>query len=137
MTFKIIDKKTGKEPTDRVITNIAKKQGLIAIRIDQFAIMEDGQIILLDDCGKAAYLDMNRFEVRWDNGWIPCSERLPEDEQEILFSTKTGRTHSGKYHDDGSANQWYSHRDKARAWNNVVNAWKPLPEPYREDGDTE
>ena len=137
MTFKIIDKKTGKEPTDRVITNIAKKQGLIAIRIDQFAIMEDGQIILLDDCGKAAYLDMNRFEVRWDNGWIPCSERLPEDEQEILFSTKTGRTHSGKYHDDGSANQWYSHRDKARAWNNVVNAWKPLPEPYREDGETE
>ena len=137
MTFQIIDKKTGKEPTDRVITNIAKKQGLIAIRIDQFAIMEDGQIILLDDCGKAAYLDMNRFEVRWDNGWIPCSERLPEDEQEILFSTKTGRTHSGKYHDDGSANQWYSHRDKARAWNNVVNAWKPLPEPYREDGETE
>ena len=135
MTFKIIDKKTGKEPTDRVITNIAKKQGLIAIRIDQFAIMEDGQIILLDDCGRAAYLDMNRFEVRWDNGWIPCSERLPEDEQEILFSTKTGRTHSGKYHDDGSANQWYSHRDKARAWNNVVNAWKPLPEPYREDGE--
>jgi hypothetical protein len=63
--------------------------------------------------------------------WIPVSERLPEDEQEILFSTKTGRVHSGKYHDDDSANQWYSHRDKCRAWNNVVNAWMPLPEPYQ------
>ena len=63
--------------------------------------------------------------------WIPVSERLPEDEQEILFSTKTGRVHSGKYHDDDSANQWYSHRDKCRAWNNVVSAWMPLPEPYK------
>lgn len=24
--------------------------------------------------------------------WIPISERLPEDEQEILFSTKTGKS---------------------------------------------
>ena len=63
--------------------------------------------------------------------WIPVSERLPEDEQEILFSTKTGRVHSGKYHDDDSANQWYSHRDKCRAWNNVVSAWMPLPQPYK------
>lgn len=62
--------------------------------------------------------------------WIPVSERLPEDEQEILFSTKTGRVYSGKYHNDDSANQWYSHRDKCRAWNNVVTAWMPLPKPY-------
>jgi len=63
--------------------------------------------------------------------WIPCSERLPEDEQEIIFSTKTGRVHSGRYHDDNSANQWYSHLDRCRAWNNVVDAWMPLPEPYK------
>ena len=63
-------------------------------------------------------------------GWIPVSEGFPEDEQEILFSTKTGRVHSGKYHDDDSANQWYSHKDKCRAWNNVVTAWMPLPQPY-------
>lgn len=62
--------------------------------------------------------------------WIPVSEKLPEDEQEILFSTKTGRVYSGKYHDDGSVNQWYSHKDKCRAWNNVVNAWMPLPAPF-------
>lgn len=66
--------------------------------------------------------------------WIPCEERLPEDEQEILFSTKTGRVHSGRYHDDNSANQWYSHRDRGRAWNNVVIAWMPLPKPYKGEG---
>ena len=66
--------------------------------------------------------------------WIPVSEQLPEDEQEVLFSTKTGRVHLGRYYNDNSANQWYSSLDKMRAWNNVVNAWMPLPEPYK-DGE--
>lgn len=126
MTFQIIDKKTGKEPTDRVITNIAKKQGLIAIRIDQFAIMEDGQIILLDDCGRAAYLDMNRFEVRWDNGWIPCSESLPEKDGCYLVTT-TGTNNDIidiAYYTEGI---WH----KASR----IKAWMPLPKPYREDGE--
>lgn len=80
-----------------------------------------------DFYGIMQYID----EVPNEERWIPVSERLPEDEQEILFSTKTGRVHSGKYHDDDSANRWYSHRDKCRAWNNVVSAWMPLPEPYK------
>ena len=66
-------------------------------------------------------------------GWIPCSERLPEDEQPILFSTTTGRVHQGRFHRDNSVNRWYSSLDKMRAYNNVVNAWMPLPEPYKED----
>ena len=66
--------------------------------------------------------------------WIPCSERLPEDEQPILFSTTTGRVHQGRFHRDNSVNRWYSSLDKMRAYNNVVNAWMPLPEPYKEDG---
>ena len=63
--------------------------------------------------------------------WIPCSERLPEDEQPILFSTTTGRVHQGRFHRDNSVNRWYSSLDKMRAYNNVVNAWMPLPEPYK------
>ena len=78
---------------------------------------------------------MDLPSVEQEPKWIPISERLPEDEQEILFSTKTGRVHSGKYHDDDSANQWYSHRDKCRAWNNVVSAWMPLPEPYKTESE--
>ena len=74
-------------------------------------------------------------EIKNEQRWIPVSEQLPEDEQEVLFSTKTGRVHQGKYHNDNSANQWYSSLDKMRAWNNVVNAWMPLPEPYKKDGD--
>lgn len=73
-----------------------------------------------------------RLNARPQGEWIPVSERLPEDGQEILFSTKTGRVHSGKYHDDDSDNQWYSFKDQYRAWNNVVIAWQPLLEPYKE-----
>ena len=148
MTFKIIDKKTGKEPTDRVITNIAKKQGLIAIRIDQFAIMEDGQIILLDDCGKAAYLDMNRFEVRWDNGWIPCSERLPQKSEYgkvlVTYIPSGGTLWTtviiAHYSDlMGIAKPCFHIGEVGKKdFQNItdsVTAWQPLPKPYRKDGE--
>lgn len=98
----------------------------------------DNLIGMVEDNHKSDYdmaLQMAIQALEQEPKWISVSERLPEDEQEILFSTKTGRTHSGKYHDDDSANQWYSHRDKARAWNNVVNAWMPLPEPYKAESE--
>lgn len=61
--IRIIDRKTGKEPTARVINNIAKKNGLMEMDIDQFAVCEDGSIILLDDCGNIAYCDSRRFKA--------------------------------------------------------------------------
>ena len=63
--------------------------------------------------------------------WIPVSERLPEDSELVLFSTKTDRVFEGRYFADNTDRQWYSFRDEAFAWNNVVTAWMPLPEPYK------
>ena len=63
MTFKVIDIKTGKEPTSRVIDNIAKKGGLMWMDIDQFFVGEDGSIILVDDCGNSTYCDTTRFKA--------------------------------------------------------------------------
>ena len=63
MTFKIIDTKTGKEPTDRVIYNMAKKGNLMTMDIDQFFVGEDGAIVLADDCGNITYCDTKRFKV--------------------------------------------------------------------------
>ena len=68
--------------------------------------------------------------------WIPCSERLPEDGQNVLVTYKTtDKIHPCQYHDDGSRNPWYSYIDQCRAHMNVVLAWMPIPEPYREEGD--
>lgn len=67
--------------------------------------------------------------------WIPVSERLPEDSQIVLFSTKTDRVYEGRYFADNTDRQWYSFRDETFAWNNVVTAWCELPTPY-EGGTT-
>jgi hypothetical protein len=65
--------------------------------------------------------------------WIPVSERLPEDSELVLFSTKTDRVCEGRYFADNTDRQWYAFRDEIFAWNNVVTAWMPLPEPYKAD----
>lgn len=61
--FKIIDSETGKEPTDEVIAAQAELGHLISCDIDGFYVGEDGEIILVDDCGTCTWLDMSRFKV--------------------------------------------------------------------------
>ena len=67
-----------------------------------------------------------------NNGWIPCSERMPEDEQVALtckcksisilrYSTKTNHWY------ELSGNWWWSA--------NMVTAWQPLPAPYQPKGE--
>lgn len=69
--------------------------------------------------------------------WIPCYEKLPERNELVLVSFKTGEVLFCEYLDDGSNNPWYSFKDGCCAYSNFVNAWMPLPEPYKEEGDTE
>lgn len=60
-----------------------------------------------------------------ENGWIPVSERLPEDDTTVLVSCKTSnRTTFVR-------TAYYMHG----SWrlNCIgVTAWRPLPEPYKE-----
>ena len=86
--------------------------------------------------GGARKLMVDAPEVKPEPKWIPVSERLPEDGQNILVTYKTtDKIHPCQYHDDGSRNPWYSYIDQCRAHMNVILAWMPLPEPYREEGD--
>ena len=61
--------------------------------------------------------------------WIPCSERLPEKNKEVLISCDWG-VDIGEYGDDGWRSEWINHYD-----DDAVLAWMPLPKPYREDGE--
>ena len=67
--------------------------------------------------------------------WIPTSERLPEEEEYILlsFANYTGLD-IGRYENDGENDKFYPGDEKETyaSYGLIVNAWMPLPEPYRE-----
>lgn len=70
MTIEIIDNTTGRPPSEKLIDRIAKEYGLMRHDIDQFAVTEDGHLILLDDCGNFCYVDRNGFDLRISFGEV-------------------------------------------------------------------
>lgn len=85
-----------------------------------------------------------------ENGWIPVSERLPEDERMCLVTLKKvhgtseillGTSNCLRFGDAGYWNEkeygyleWdkYSDGHGGTRMYKIV-AWRPLPEPYKED----
>lgn len=74
------------------------------------------------------------FCADYNNGWIPCSEQMPEDGTAVLVKDFQGyyeisicETRNGV---KGFLNgHWWS------SANNYYIAWKPLPEPYQPKGE--
>ncbi len=67
--------------------------------------------------------------------WIPCSERLPEDESYILVSFENSTMPDiARYEENDEGGTFYSGDDEKSysSYGFFVNAWMPLPEPYRE-----
>lgn len=93
MTFHVIDKRTGKEPIfdyNHIFKEKwFKESGLIACDIDGWYIGEDGELILVDDCGRAVYPPTGRFEIVFEEArkkgkWITIHED-EEDEPAAGF----------------------------------------------------
>lgn len=85
--------------------------------------------------GMSEALDMAIKTLEQEQEWIPVSERVPEDSELVLFSTKTDRVFTGRYFDDDTDFQWYAFRDETFVEDNVVTAWMPLPEPYKGESE--
>lgn len=64
MTFKVIDKKTGKEAdTYKIALKEDWAKHLMYCDMEGFAIEEDGSLVLMDECGNVAYCPADRFEI--------------------------------------------------------------------------
>lgn len=63
--------------------------------------------------------------------WIPCSERLPENEMNVIAQFSSGTVTELRYAGNGIFEGIYEYSTK------VIIAWMPLPEPYREVTDEE
>lgn len=59
--------------------------------------------------------------------WIPCSERLPEVGEDVLFSVGGVYVAEGCLREDGG---WVKFRWNATQLKDVVGAWRRLPEPW-------
>ena len=62
------------------------------------------------------------------NGWIPCSERLPEVGQIVLENVRK----PSKYVNKGTPIIITEYEDVYYWRNGTILAWQPLPEPFKE-----
>ena len=68
--------------------------------------------------------------------WIPCSERMPEDESYILVSFENFTMPDiARYEENDEGGTFYPGDDEKSysSYGFFVNAWMPLPESYREE----
>lgn len=64
MRIIVTDKKTGEYPnTEQIALKEEWAKHLLYCDIDGFAIDEDGQLLLIDDCNNIAYCPLDRFNV--------------------------------------------------------------------------
>ena len=75
-------------------------------------------------------------EEQCKHRWIPVGERLPEDDNYILLSfSNFSLPLIGRYEADNDGGAFYlgdnDEGDTCLSEDLYVNAWQPLPEPYR------
>ena len=65
-----------------------------------------------------------------ESKWIPCSERLPQQGQEVICQCRANIIKVLKLDANGD---WYQDAEHCYMGGFVI-AWMPLPEPYQESG---
>ena len=85
----------------------------------------------LNDTIENLLLDYNEKN---NNGWIPCSEQLPKEDEKVYISTKTERVYVGVYtkrygfekREGFICDAGFMYMNTALAWKHYV-----LPDPYK------
>ncbi|HBD0343024.1 TPA: DUF551 domain-containing protein [Escherichia coli] len=94
---------------------------------------KNGYILLVQDA--EPNFDVNGNSPVTPDGWISCSERMPNDKQYVWCWGKSYGwtecdTFEGYY--DWSRNKWWAVTDDGEESASKVTHWMPLPEPPRE-----
>ena len=73
---------------------------------------------------KKQYFELVEREAGADQGWIPCSERLPENAMNVIAQFSDGTVTELRYAGNGIFEGIYEYSTR------VIIAWMPLPEPF-------
>ena len=66
--------------------------------------------------------------------WIPITEKLPDFDKCVLATTSWGTiTIAERWKDTKGEENWFVSEGECNAERDDIVAWKPLPEPYKED----
>ena len=93
-----------------------------------------------DDSEEVVYLH-NAIEIvkqeaeNYNNGWIPCSDRLPEDDSICIVTVEypNHKTMVDYGWFDRKNVCWFVGTQEFRTSN--ILAWQPLPQPYQQKGE--
>ncbi len=125
------------EFVNRTTTQVIEERGE---RIYQ-AVLDIGIKVDKEELLKALQYDRGQYEKGFRDGqrnaqrWIPCSERLPEESGKYLVQCRN-RVNEKIHFEIAHFNVW---SDNRKNWltDGIPMAWMPLPEPYREDGESD
>lgn len=136
-----------KEAFDENIDDIEDSAGIHHFAIDSFTAWYIARKIIRShmdevpkcgECSRRKQYMQGYKDGKKDDGWIPVEERLPEEGKEVLaqFTVRVVHTNNKAdefvyihtmYYENGA---WQSF---AGVPNGKVEAWQPLPEPYKEE----
>ena len=117
-----------------------------AIKLLKYHCLNDGVDTNLN---RAVMFAIEALEKQEKDRWIPVSEKLPEEETDVLVTVHflgLKQTHPNGWNDHIKPSfyvdiashiegEWSSASDeyKVARSRHIVIAWKPLPEPYQEE----
>ena len=94
-----------------------------------------------DDSDEVVYLNkaieiVKQEAEKYNNGWIPCNERLPEDKQTCLVTARIYFTPDHVDEIDNYIGVRIDTYSKQFGWlDTEAIAWQPLPDPYQPKGE--
>ena len=141
------------EKSEKIVNELAeeyKKKKLSRMATTDYIVDKEycwqkcSAIEMCNECARLKNGTVDYFENydslvdEYNNGWIPCSERLPSVGVTVLCYWKK----YDRY--DNTTSYYYSlmHRNENCQWlsdlgmcNGEVIAWQPLPQPYKEGSE--
>lgn len=83
--------------------------------------------------GDAIEKIIKQAAAEYNDGWIPCRERLPEKYNRVLVCTDKGNYYTAHLNKE---QKWVCTSDSTMIVNSNIIAWQPLPAIYQPKGES-